>query len=177
MPVRPKQSEVDADIAAAIAHESALLRAGTANPIAVLRAICQVESRSGIQWDIPRHERAYCYGGEYYEAKTPGGEELRRLTVLFGCFAHMSYGPWQVLFVTAWENGFRGHPLELQEPKTCCTYAVRMLNQRCGAIVNPIPEDFFDAYNTGRPRDSRHNPKYEADALKAYTAFMGNLDA
>lgn len=175
------QREIEADIAAAITHEAALLRAGTANPIALLRAICQNESTGGVKWDVPLHEASYCYGGPYYKGDGAGGrtgdDDLRRLTQRYGCFAHMSYGPWQVLFITAYEHGFRGHPLELQDPKTSIPYVVKMLNERCAAVPEPAPRDFFDAYNTGKPTDMRRNPTYEADGLKAYAAFMGDLDA
>jgi hypothetical protein len=177
----PDQREVEAAIAAAIAHEAPLLRAGAANPIALLRAICQQESSGGVRWGAPLHESSFCYGGPYYKGDGAGGrtgdDELRRLSQKWGCFAHMSYGPWQVLYITAYEHGFRDHPTVLCEPKESAPYAVKMLNERCAPIVSPLPEDFFDAYNTGKPRDGRVNPKYVAEAMQHYRAFMGDLDA
>lgn len=54
----------------------------------VLWAFCGVESSFGANCN-PRHETGYCYGAKYFNP---------HLSSLWGCLAHCSYGPWQVMF-------------------------------------------------------------------------------
>jgi hypothetical protein len=54
----------------------------------LLWAIAGVESSFGLN-SVPRHEPGYCYGGRYFD---------RERTHEWGCLAHCSYGPWQVMF-------------------------------------------------------------------------------
>jgi hypothetical protein len=61
--------------------------AGT-DPVKLLWAIAGVESNFGMN-SAPRHEQGYCYSGRYFDAKA---------TSEWGCLAHCSYGPWQVMF-------------------------------------------------------------------------------
>jgi hypothetical protein len=105
--------------------------------LALLRAIADVESTYGANSN-PRHEPAYCRGGRYFSAY---------LTSHFGCAAHCSYGPWQIMFPTACELGFGGTPEELANPETNCLYAVRYLNARASKATNL--EHIGRAYNGG----------------------------
>jgi hypothetical protein len=54
----------------------------------LLWAIAGVESSFGLN-STPRHEPGYCFGGRYFD---------RERTHDWGCLAHCSYGPWQVMF-------------------------------------------------------------------------------
>ena len=56
--------------------------------VRLLWGIAGVESSFGLNCN-PRHEEGYCYGGRYFNPA---------LTSEFGCLAHCSYGPWQVMF-------------------------------------------------------------------------------
>jgi hypothetical protein len=103
----------------------------------LLRAIADVESSYG-QNSNPRHEPAYCHGGKYYHVV---------LTKLYGCAAHSSYGPWQVIYPTAYELGFFGAPEELANPETNCLYAVRYLNARAAKATTL--EQLARCYNGG----------------------------
>ena len=96
-----------------------------ANETILLRAIADVESTYGAD-STPRHEPAYCRGGRYFGAA---------MTKLYGCAAHCSYGPWQVMYPTARELGFTGTPEELANPETNCLYAVRYLNARAASAT------------------------------------------
>jgi hypothetical protein len=58
------------------------------DPVKLLWGISGVESNFGLN-STPRHEQAYCYGGRYYAIEP---------TIEWGCLAHCSYGPWQVMF-------------------------------------------------------------------------------
>lgn len=54
----------------------------------LLWGLAGVESTFG-QFSNPRHENSYCFAGRYYDPA---------LTAEWGCLAHCSYGPWQVMF-------------------------------------------------------------------------------
>jgi hypothetical protein len=58
------------------------------DPVKLLWAISGVESSFG-QFSNPRHEQGYCSNGRYFDPKA---------TSEWGCLAHCSYGPWQVMF-------------------------------------------------------------------------------
>ena len=173
----PDQRDVQAAIAAAIAHEAPLLHTGPgANAVALLRALCQQESSGGARWPATLHEQGYCYGGPYYTGDGPGGrpgdDVLREQTRLWGCLAHQSWGPWQLLYITAYEQGFRGDPVLLRDPAISCPFVVKLLNRRVGDVMaSPGPEHFLRAYNGGG------RPAYVTEAMRHYSAAMGDLDA
>jgi hypothetical protein len=54
----------------------------------LLWGIAGVESSFGFRCN-PKHEGGYCYGGRYFNPA---------LTDEWGCLAHCSFGPWQVMF-------------------------------------------------------------------------------
>jgi hypothetical protein len=56
--------------------------------VRLLWGIAGVESSFGLNCN-PRHEQGYCYGGRYLDT-----ERTRE----WGCLAHCSYGPWQVMY-------------------------------------------------------------------------------
>lgn len=56
--------------------------------VRLLWGISGVESSFGLN-STPRHENGYCYGGRYFDAPA---------SAKWGCLAHCSYGPWQVMF-------------------------------------------------------------------------------
>jgi hypothetical protein len=83
------------EIIAALCRKHAL---GVLNPVKwqgtpldrvrLLWAIAGVESSFGANC-TPRHEGGYCYGGKYFDR--PRSHE-------WGCLAHCSFGPWQVMY-------------------------------------------------------------------------------
>jgi hypothetical protein len=58
------------------------------DPVKLLWAFSGVESSFGAN-SVPKHETAYCYGGRWFDGPK---------TKLWGCWAHCSYGSWQVMF-------------------------------------------------------------------------------
>ncbi len=65
----------------------------------------------------PRHEQGYCYGGRHFDGRATGE---------FGCLAHMSFGPWQIMAANA--KGFT--PLELlEDPEKCAQATVGMMSR------------------------------------------------
>ena len=57
----------------------------------LLWAIAGTESSFGAD-SVPRHEPAYCFAGALFD---------KPASVAWGCWAHCSYGPWQVMFANA----------------------------------------------------------------------------
>lgn len=56
--------------------------------VKLLWGLCGVESSFGFRC-APRHEQGYCYGASYFNANA---------SAQWGCLAHCSYGPWQVMY-------------------------------------------------------------------------------
>jgi hypothetical protein len=171
--------DVQQAIAAAVTHWAPQLRcAPPLSAVGLLRAICENETEGGARWCAPLHESGYCYGGPYYKGDGPGGrpgdDVLRNLTRAWGCSAHESWGPWQVLFITAYEHGYRGDPVGLRDPMRSAEYVVKILNRRLfDRLGGATLEDALDAWNTGQARDGKVNPEYVADGLAAYSRIMG----
>jgi|SRR5262245_33123208 len=158
-------------IDSAINHWAPQLHVGSSSviPWAALKAIAHVETNYGARGLATLHEPAYCYGGLYYK----GSADLQRLSVTFGCLAHQSYGPWQLLFMTAYELGYRGDPVILREPNVCAEYAVKLLNVRTlDKIIEATVEDVFDAWNSGHARDRFIPAEYIKKAKGYYLAAL-----
>lgn len=176
----PSASEMVAAIDAAIDARAPLLRVGSSgiHPRAVLQAIAHVESGYGRQWAASKHEEAYCYGGPYYKGDGPGGrmgdDVLRRLTDQWGCSAHESWGPWQVLYITAWEHGYRDDPVRLRMPSVSIGPVIEVLNRRMfdRGHTAPGPRDVFDAWNSGRARDRIVPEDYIRKAMPHYERLV-----
>jgi len=56
--------------------------------VRLLWGVAGVESSFGLNCS-PRHEPGYCYGGRYFNPVASKS---------WGCLAHCSFGPWQVMF-------------------------------------------------------------------------------
>src|SRR5262245_20296228 len=118
----PSLLDIQAEIAKAVEHWAPLLHVpANINPAALIHAICQNETSGGPQALASMHGRAYCYGGSYFN------EELRALSRVWGCLAHSSWGPWQIMFITAHEHGYSGDPVGLRDPQTSGEYLVKIL--------------------------------------------------
>ena len=138
------------------------------NPAAILRAIAAVETSSGARSQASRHEAAYCYGGRYHNA------QLAELSRTWGCAAHESWGPWQIMYVTAVEAGYRGDPVGLRDPEASIGPVLTVLNRRVmDKLADETPADIFDCWNSGNPRDSIVPADYIAKAAAAYSRFGG----
>lgn len=56
--------------------------------VLLLWGLSGVESSFGLNCN-PRHEQGYCFGGRYLDSER---------TKEWGCLAHCSFGPWQVMY-------------------------------------------------------------------------------
>jgi hypothetical protein len=135
---------------------------------AVLHALADVESSHGARHLATKHEPAYCYGGFYY--KSPNGEDLRRLSHVYGCLAHSSFSSWQLLFLAAYEEGFRGDPCELRNDAEAIHWVIRFINRRIyDRYLRLSLEGLADAWNSGSARDLNVPKEYIARFVAAYT--------
>jgi hypothetical protein len=90
--------------------------------VRLLWGLAGVESSFGLNCS-PRHEPGYCYGGHHFNPVASRE---------WGCLAHCSFGPWQVMFADfpygvsplslIWENDGR------VAAEVCVVEAVRYLN-------------------------------------------------
>ncbi len=112
------------------------------NGEALLWAIGGAESSFGRN-NVPRHEAAYCRRGRYFDPK---------LDRKFGCHAHCSYGPWQLMYA----NVVTIKPIDpelMLDPLHALPITVEWLRRviKRGAVT---VRDIADAWNSGSHRDS-----------------------
>jgi hypothetical protein len=135
----------------------------------LLWALAGTESAFGVQREYVRDEKGYRPGGPYYFR----GPHVRDLWKRYGVLASGSYGSFQMLFVTAYELGFRDHPITLQDDPTCAAWASVLIRdrfvQRQG--VKTLT-DLLDCYNTGSHRKGIPPKEYLAKALPVYAAGL-----
>jgi hypothetical protein len=144
----------------------------------LLGALAMVESGGGHNWQ-PNFEPAFYVGGRYWN------DYLAELVNRWGQGADpemkpwcekavaCSWGPWQILYVTAEELGYDGPPWGLTAPAVCLEYAIRLLNRRVIPKVQAETEHGFvaqiaDGYNTGNPRDGNVPTRYITKVLRWY---------
>lgn len=119
------------------------------NGPALLWALAGVESSFGAQRLYARYEPAYAPGGIYFASPN-----MKALWGRYGAPAACSWGAFQIMYVVAWELGYRDAPWGLQDDDTCASYASKLIIDRFfGAQHLTRPEDIFDAYNTGTAKD------------------------
>ena len=128
-----------------------------------LAALACCESTFGRN-NQPRIEKSYLPGGYYWSRAL----HVRRLYQRFGKAAAASWGPWQILFVTAWELGYRGNPQDLASPEVSLPWVIKYLNDRVLCWGGVTLEELADAYNSGSFMDSYEPKSYIHKFLQAY---------
>ena len=115
--------------------------------VKLLWGISGVESSFGLNSN-PRHEPGYCYGGRYFDADRSHA---------WGCLAHCSFGPWQVMF-SNFPIGVS--PLSLMwdtdgrvAADLCIRGAIRVVNNAIARGARHL-EDIVIGYNG--PADEQH---------------------
>lgn len=123
----------------------------------LLWALAGAESSFGADAN-PRHEPAYCRGGKLHS-------EI--LSSAWGCLAHCSYGPWQVMFANA-TPGIS--PLQMAiDPDIGARLATRLLGRIAIEQGAKSVDELAEAYNTGRIRP---DPAYVARVKANYEMPM-----
>lgn len=140
----------------------------------LLLALAGNESNFGRQCGL-RTEFGYSPRGKYYNAFQKAAFSA------YGKAACGSWGPWQILYPTAYELGFRGQPWELFGAAACLTWAVALINRR---ILPGIPRGlseqkflakFADAYNTGSWKKGQPPANYIAELWGHYQKPLAEL--
>lgn len=139
----------------------------------LMAAITWPETSWGERRYAALFEPAYYRGGKFYK------EHVKTLVQQYESLASCSYGPWQILFVAAYETGFKGRPWDLIDPYISAEAVVRLLNKRCfntwanapdPKLAEPAstPEQAFDFWNSGSWRDRFIPGDYVATGLAGY---------
>ena len=106
--------------------------------VKLLWALAGNESSFGANL-APRHEPGYCRGGKYYNVLQTGA---------WGCLAHCSFGPWQVMF----PNFPVGTSplLVMEEPRVAASVTVDFLNRIVFGVHKAATlEQIGQCYNGG----------------------------
>lgn len=139
----------------------------------LLWAIAGAESDFG-EYALPRHEPAYCSGHRY---------DIPALTKRWGCAAHCSYGPWQMMFprLVDFCSAPQSPHLYVVEAHQADSHflgmtviaagaAVRMLNQEIlGRQQARTIQEIAKAWNHGNWRDQFDDSAYVDRAVKFYS--------
>lgn len=134
------------------------------DPALLLLALCAVESSGGFN-NQRRVEPAYRPGGRYCD---------QALYDQYGDDAAASWGPLQVMYVTAHELGYQGTPSELGEPSEGVRMAVKLINRRIVGRGAATLEQIADAYNSGSFRDRIVPQEYILKVRQAYDSLAGD---
>ena len=145
---------------------------------ATLAAITWPETAWGTRWKAGLFEPAYYRGGKFYKA-----EHVKHLVHTYESLASCSYGPWQILFIAAYEVGFRGDPWELIQPSISAMAVVDLLNKRCFNVWHdaPTPEleapastpnQVADMWNSGSWRDRFIPGNYVGTFIDGYAEAL-----
>lgn len=140
----------------------------------LLWALAGCESDFG-HYALPRHEPAYCRGGRYYNAV---------LSKKWGCAAHASYGPWQVMYehmVTYAGPAGAPDPALFIRPAGDSSIAYQVMAQRAiGIAIAMLNQEIFGrqqaatlaeaakAWNHGNWRDQFDDSAYTERAAHFY---------
>ena len=96
----------------------------------------------------PRHEKSL-----HDLALAGTNAQLNALTKQWGCDAHSSFGPWQILLINASSSI---HPEDFINLDRCAFETVRFINDRILRHEQATTvEQIADAYNSGTWRDAR----------------------
>lgn len=126
----------------------------------ILWALNQQEAsgRSSVE---PRHEPAF------YERYLRGNGLFRAAEMKYGAKAiSSSYGPWQIMYTTAVDMGYRGNPQDLSDPSVSLPYVLRYIDKLRERFDGDI-QKVISAYNAG-PGGVGTNPKYTNRVMSFY---------
>lgn len=121
-------------------------------------------------WALNRQEAsgkatiASRYEPGFYNRYIKGRKKYRHLETRFGGRAvASSYGPWQIMYLTAYEMGYRGKPEDLSNAATSLPYVLKYVNFLRKKLGND-PSAVISAYNAG-PGGIGSNPRYTSKVI------------
>lgn len=140
------------------------------NPKALLWALAGNESSYG-EFGIPRFEKAYAPGGQYFSRSTFLQTHWQRWGDMVAC----SYGPLQLMFENTRYHCPRYTPADLIDGyELCMAASVTFLNKFIGQQDPRQIKHIFDAWNTGNWKDGNIPWLYVDLGMKRYKAGFGN---
>ncbi len=144
----------------------------------VLTAIASVESMSGRN-NYPRLERSYMPTGQVVTVQgrliegTGGNftQVARSRWEKYGMATACSFGPWQILYHTAADRGFNGHPADLWDGSE--EWVRREIMRQFNKGATTIGK-LADAWNSGNFLDANVPGLYIAKVVEAFTRAGGD---
>ncbi len=133
------------------------------NPVALLTALARQESTMGLHGGRSRVEKAYQLGGALCR------RHALDLVKAYGDAAASSWSSWQIMYVTAWEMGYRGKPWGLWRDGGAVSWVIQYMRRRAFARGALTISEVADAYNSGTHRDEV-KPQHYMDRV---TQFYG----
>lgn len=134
-------------------------------PARLLLTIAGCESAFGQQREFVRTEKGYMPGGKYYK----DAEHVRTLWKRWGVLASSSFGSFQIMFITAYELGFRDHPIELQKDDVGAYWAARLIQRRfVERFRAKTLAEVLDCYNSGYHKDQYIPTLYIDKGIRIY---------
>lgn len=134
----------------------------------ILLTIAGLESTFGQQRLFARMEAGYAKGGHYYLRS----HEVQQLWATYGCLAACSYGTFQIMFVTARELGFLGHPVDLQADPISAYWAAQLISRRIIKAQGATTlAQVLDGYNSGSSKDGNIPAEYINKGISLYQSL------
>lgn len=125
----------------------------------VLLAFCENESSMGM-FNF-RYEPAYGLAGLYFRKS----KILRELYDVYGPMVSMSYGPMQIMYATAYDLGYRGHPLALSSLENSIEWVIKYMNRASSQGAKSL-KLLASSYNGGSISSWKTNPAVDQYALR-----------
>jgi hypothetical protein len=143
---------------------------GDTQPFKLLKAIATLESSYGLHC-VPRYEPAYGTCGLYYAANAA----LKMGNAAYGALSACSFGPFQIMWVVALENGypFVSSPLDLWSGLISGPYVVSQIEKLYNKGAKTTGE-LLRCYNGGLGSLKKPNQNclnYQEKGLKLYQSF------
>lgn len=152
-----------AKLKALIVTRGPTLEIGWADPVCLLASLAEIESAFGLL-AIPKHEKAYDWGGTYFN---------RALWSKWGSWAACSYSSFQIMFPAAVELGFSGSPMDLWDDEIAIHWVIDFIQKRILDKGASTLEQFADAYNSGSCKDAFVPTEY----ITRFVASYGGIAA
>lgn len=138
------------------------------DPVRLLRAFSIVESDGGRN-NMPRVEPAYAPShGRYWLTSPILQADYQR----YGLGVAASWGPLQVMYLTARELGYEGPPWYLADPDLGVRWGAELLEHRVLPGVGNL-RDIADGYNSGSWRDAIVPGAYIERYISTYQDLEG----
>jgi len=140
------------------------------DPKALLWAIAGNETQFGHFRNYVRAEEAFLPGGRFYKASN----ELREKYREYGVLASSSIGTWQIMYITAYELGYKLHPIFLQTNYIAIQCVIEFINRRAFGRGAINIAEVFDAYNSGSFKDKFMPSSYILKGKNYYGEYLSD---